>query len=135
VRHFFKCDVARSLPVSTKALLGGNFLHSGDVAASLGVHALEGRTRLAQKFRFPFYSSLMPKAASTKSQTSVETGRIAGETHSADGRRLCEKESSQKGPSPFRFYGLAKLYDDLQRACTTQFDVSLKMTMFVYMIV
>mmetsp|Transcript_14978 Transcript_14978/g.50245 ORF Transcript_14978/g.50245 Transcript_14978/m.50245 type:complete len:415 (-) Transcript_14978:17-1261(-) len=66
-------------------VFGGNFLHAGDVAASLGVHALEGRTRLAQKFRFPFYSSLM-------------------------------------------FYGLAKLYDDLQRHCATQYDVSQKMT-------
>jgi hypothetical protein len=39
-------------------VLGGNFLHGLDMALQLEVHCIESRTRVQEKFRFPFFLPL-----------------------------------------------------------------------------
>eukprot|EP00538_Stauroneis_constricta_P013055 CAMPEP_0119548762 /NCGR_PEP_ID=MMETSP1352-20130426/2602_1 /TAXON_ID=265584 /ORGANISM="Stauroneis constricta, Strain CCMP1120" /LENGTH=617 /DNA_ID=CAMNT_0007594115 /DNA_START=83 /DNA_END=1936 /DNA_ORIENTATION=- len=39
-------------------VLGGNFLHGMDIAMQLKIHCIEARTKVQEKFRFPFYLPL-----------------------------------------------------------------------------
>ncbi len=40
---------------SDSLVIGGNFLHGLDISLQLEVHCIETRTRVQEKFRFPFY--------------------------------------------------------------------------------
>lgn len=40
---------------SDSLVIGGNFLHGLDVSLQLEVHCIESRTRVQEKFRFPYY--------------------------------------------------------------------------------
>jgi F-box/leucine-rich repeat protein 10/11 len=44
-------------------VIGGNFLHGLDLKGQIDVHCIESRTRVPQKFRFPYFKQIMLYAA------------------------------------------------------------------------
>ncbi|CAM9537205.1 unnamed protein product, partial [Hapterophycus canaliculatus] len=58
-------------------VFGGNFLHSLNIPMQLQVHEIEGRAKIHNKFRFPFFKEMMLFAASKfLSALRTEQGRF-----------------------------------------------------------
>jgi hypothetical protein len=61
---------------SDSLVIGGNFMHGQDISLQLDVHCIESRTRVQEKFRFPFFLPINFYAGGYY-LTKLRTGKIS----------------------------------------------------------